>query len=191
MRQGTSRRRVRSIAAYLIHIVRLMELTSLRDVESHEIGKAAECWSSYRGPDRRRKAGKTAASCFSGIARKWFRFHGRLTTSRVSENPCSELVRDFTEYMRSTRGPRSRVRLDPRCNGLPGSLVLGHWRHGRLECWLSQLKVGSVRLLASRGSLEWPKLIFRVPQLLRSIRRFEMIDCFRAGKPEVRKNCTR
>jgi integrase/recombinase XerD len=104
LRQGTSRRRVRSIAGYLIHIVRLMELTSLRDVESHEIGKAAECWSSYRGPDRRRRAGKTAASCFSGIARKWFRFHGRLTASRVSENPCSELVRDFTEYMRSTRG---------------------------------------------------------------------------------------
>jgi integrase/recombinase XerD len=45
LRQGTSRRSVRSIAAYLIHIVRLMELTSLQDVESHEIGKTAECWS--------------------------------------------------------------------------------------------------------------------------------------------------
>jgi hypothetical protein len=37
LRQGTSRRRVRSIAAYLIHIVRLMELTSLRDWESRRV----------------------------------------------------------------------------------------------------------------------------------------------------------
>ena len=46
LRQGTSHRRVRSIAAYLIHIVRLMELTSLRSVEVEEIRKAGECWAS-------------------------------------------------------------------------------------------------------------------------------------------------
>jgi hypothetical protein len=98
LRQGTSPRRVRSIAAYLIHIVRLLELSNLRDVEGDEIGKAAECWANYRGPHRRRKAGKSAAACFSRVAKNWFRFHGRLASSRVSENPCCELVRDFTEY---------------------------------------------------------------------------------------------
>src|ERR1700738_2067681 len=125
LRQGTSRRRVRSIAAYLIQIVRLMELTSLRDVGSDEIGKAAECWASYRGPDRRRKAGKTAASCFSGVAKKWFRFHGRLTSSRVSENPGSELVRDFTEYMRSTQGLS------------PDTIRSYGWRTGVFLKWLA------------------------------------------------------
>ena len=104
LRQGTSHRRVRSIAAYLIHIVRLLALTSLRDVGNEEIGKAAECWVSYRGPHRKRKAGKTTASSFSEVARKWFRFHGRLTANRVSENPWAEYVKDFTECMRSTQG---------------------------------------------------------------------------------------
>jgi len=104
LRQGTSHRRVRSIAAYLIHIVRLLELTSLRDVGNEEIGKAAECWVSYQGPHRTRKAGKTSASSFSGVARKWLRFHGRLTGKRVSENPWAENVRDFTECMRSPQG---------------------------------------------------------------------------------------
>jgi integrase/recombinase XerD len=50
LRQGTSHHRVRSVAAYLIHIVRLMELTSLRSVELEEIKKAGECWANYRGP---------------------------------------------------------------------------------------------------------------------------------------------
>jgi integrase/recombinase XerD len=50
LRQGTSRRRVRSIAACLIHIVRTLELSSLRDVEFEEIGKAAGCWANDRGP---------------------------------------------------------------------------------------------------------------------------------------------
>ena len=40
LRQGTSHHRVRSIAAYLIHIVRLMELTSLRGAGVEEIRKA-------------------------------------------------------------------------------------------------------------------------------------------------------
>jgi hypothetical protein len=64
LRQGTSHRRVRSIAAYLIHIVRLLELTSLRSVGVEEIKKAGECWANYRGPHRRRKAGRTASLLF-------------------------------------------------------------------------------------------------------------------------------
>jgi integrase/recombinase XerD len=79
LRQGTSHHRVRSIAAYLIHIVRLMELTSLRSVDVEEIKKAGKCWANYRGPHRRKKAGKAAAFCFTNVAKKWLRFHGRLT----------------------------------------------------------------------------------------------------------------
>src|SRR5712664_1924417 len=61
--------RVRSVAAYLIHIIRLMELTSLRNVELEEIKKAGECWANYRGPHRRRRAGKAAAFCFTNVAK--------------------------------------------------------------------------------------------------------------------------
>jgi integrase/recombinase XerD len=104
LRQGTSHHRVRSIAAYLIHIVRLMELTRLRSVEVEEIKKAGECWANYRGPHRRRKPGRAAAFCFTYVAKKWFRFHGRLTIPRAPPHPFSEHIRDFIECMRSTQG---------------------------------------------------------------------------------------
>jgi hypothetical protein len=53
LRQGTSHRCVRSIAAYLIRIVQLLELTNK---------KAGECWANYRGSHRRRKAGRASVS---------------------------------------------------------------------------------------------------------------------------------
>ena len=49
LQRGTSQHRVRSVAAYLIHIIRLMELTTLRKVDLEEIKKAGECWANYRG----------------------------------------------------------------------------------------------------------------------------------------------
>ncbi len=104
LRQGTSHLRVRSIAAYLIHIVRIMELTSLRGVESEEIKKAAESWAKYQGPHRRRPSGKASVYCFTNVATKWFRFHGRLIVARTKPDPFSELISDFTEWMGSTQG---------------------------------------------------------------------------------------
>lgn len=104
LRQGTSRIRARSIAAYLIHIIRLMELTSLRSVELEEIKRAAECWANYRGPHRRRRTGKAAAFCFTNVAKNWFRFHGCLTVPPAPPQPFHELIRDFVESMRSAQG---------------------------------------------------------------------------------------
>jgi integrase/recombinase XerD len=104
LRQGTSRLRVRSVAAYLIHIVRLMELTTLRSVEVEEIKKAGESWANYRGPHRRRRAGKTAAFCFTNVAKNWFRFHRRLAVPPASPGPFDEFLNDFVEFMRSAQG---------------------------------------------------------------------------------------
>ena len=67
--QGTSRLCVRSIAAYLIHIVRLLELTSLRNVELDGVKNAGECWARYQRPHRRRRAEISAAFCFIHVHR--------------------------------------------------------------------------------------------------------------------------
>jgi integrase/recombinase XerD len=104
LQQGTSHRRVRSIAAYLIHIVRILELTSLRGVVFEEITKAAERWANRRGPHRRKQAGKASAYCFTNVAKKWLRFHGRLVVPRAAPDPFSELISDFEERMRTTQG---------------------------------------------------------------------------------------
>ena len=86
LRRGTSLRRVRPVAAYLIHIIRLMDLTSLRNVELEEIKKAGERWANYRGPHRRRKAGRAAAFCFTNVAKSWLHFHGRLAFLLLRHN---------------------------------------------------------------------------------------------------------
>lgn len=102
--QGTSRRRVRSIAAYLIHAVRLLNLTNLRDVKVEEIKNAAESWANYQGPLRRKKAGRSAAACFTRETTKWLRFHGRLTAAPSPARPFKEIISDFREALGSTHG---------------------------------------------------------------------------------------
>jgi integrase/recombinase XerD len=104
LQRGTSQHRVRSVAAYLIHIIRLMELTTLRRVDLEEIKQAGECWATYRGPHRRRRAGRTAAFCFTNVAKNWFRFHGQLAVPPAPPRPFHELIRDFVEFMRSAQG---------------------------------------------------------------------------------------
>lgn len=70
---------VRAVGAYLIHIVRTMELTSLRDVEASEIEEAGVRWANYRGPERRSKRPDTSPTRFMQIARQWLRFHDSLS----------------------------------------------------------------------------------------------------------------
>ncbi len=50
LKRGVSRIVVRSTAAYLIHIVRLLKMTSLRKVELNEIEAAGREWAAYKGP---------------------------------------------------------------------------------------------------------------------------------------------
>ena len=104
LQRGTSQNRVRSVAAYLIHIIRLMELTTLRRVDLEEIKKAGVCFGNYRGPHRRGSAGRTAAYSFTNVAKNWFRFHGQLAIPPAPPLPFDEQIRDFVEFMRSAQG---------------------------------------------------------------------------------------
>jgi integrase/recombinase XerD len=104
LRRGTSRRRVRSVAGYLLQIIRFMELTTLETVETDEIKKAANRWAVDPGAERRRAPGKSAAYSFSNTAENWFRFHGRLAVAPVAVVWFDELIRDFVESMRTTQG---------------------------------------------------------------------------------------
>ena len=54
MQRGFERAVIRTTAAYLVHIVRVMSMTSLRGVEQEEIDTAGEVWAAYEGPLRRR-----------------------------------------------------------------------------------------------------------------------------------------
>jgi integrase/recombinase XerD len=104
LRRGTSHRRVRCVAGYLLQIIRLMALTTLHTVKLDEIKKAADRWAVYQGPERKMPSGKSSAYYFTNIARNWFRFHGRLEVARVSEAWFDELTRDYVEFMRTNQG---------------------------------------------------------------------------------------
>jgi site-specific recombinase XerD len=97
LKRGVSRSSVRSAAAYLIHIVRLLELTSLRKVELNEIEAAGREWVAYEGPLRRHKP-PGAPITFVRIAESWLRFHGQMPIP--PPNPFQPQIEAFAEAMR-------------------------------------------------------------------------------------------
>ena len=80
LKRGVRRKVVRSTAAYLIHIVRLLGMTSLRKVELDEIEAAAREWAAYQGPLRKKLKRPGAPFMFVRVAQSWLCFHGQLAT---------------------------------------------------------------------------------------------------------------
>jgi integrase/recombinase XerD len=70
--------RVRAVAGYLVRIVHVMGLTSLRSVELSEIDEAGVRWADNKGPERIGRRPDTSPRIFAMTARKWLRFHGAL-----------------------------------------------------------------------------------------------------------------
>ena len=111
LKRGVRRKVVRSTAAYLIHIVRLLGMTSLRKVELNEIETAAREWAAYDGPLRKKLKRPGAPFMFVRIAQSWLRFHGQLPT--LPPNPFQPQIGEFAEAMR-IRGLSSAT-VEARC----------------------------------------------------------------------------
>ncbi len=75
---GWSAHRVLEVATYLVHIVRMMELVSLRCVETAEIEQAGLRWANDEGAERVGKRPETSPVHFTKFARQWLRFLGVL-----------------------------------------------------------------------------------------------------------------
>ena len=111
LKRGVSRVVVRSTAAYLIHIVRLLEMSSLRKIELKEIEAAGRGWAAYEGPLRKKLKRPGAPCMFVRIAQSWLRFHGLMPT--VSPSPFQPQIEEFAEAMR-LRGLSSAT-VEARC----------------------------------------------------------------------------
>jgi len=98
LKRGVSRIVVRSTASYLIHIVRLLRMTSLRKVELNEIEAAGQGWAAYEGPLRKKLKRPGAPFMFVRVAQSWLRFHGQLATR--PPNPFQHLGEEFAEAKR-------------------------------------------------------------------------------------------
>jgi integrase/recombinase XerD len=97
---GYDARRVRAIAGYLVQIVHVMRLTSLRSVELAEIETAGERWADNKGSERIGKRTDTSPRTFAITARQWLRFHGALIVPTAPERFDAQLD-DFKSALES------------------------------------------------------------------------------------------
>jgi len=98
LKRGVNRTTVRTTATYLIHIVRLLRMSSLRKVEPKEIAAAGRKWAASQSPIRKNRKQVGAPFMFGRIAQSWLRFHGLLPTPPPC--PFQSEIEDYAEAMR-------------------------------------------------------------------------------------------
>ena len=100
--QGTTIRRLKTVASMLVHIIRLMKLEALRDVEIEEVHEAAARWV-IEVESKNRNGHDKSAVVFTYVALKWLRFYNRvMTKSRVE--PDATYIEQFIHFMSVVRG---------------------------------------------------------------------------------------
>lgn len=118
LNQGCSLQRLRSLAALVNTVLRVLEVTSLREIKIAEIENAASRWANNGLPHGSRLAGPSSEGTFIYVAKKWFRFHGMMPVLSITE-PGETLIEDFAIAMKqrfglasaSIRSYRSRAAL--------------------------------------------------------------------------------
>lgn len=106
LQTGLNATRVRATATFLIRIVHLLELSSLRPVELSEIEEASIRWTKYRSPERR-ETGRTAEAVpnnFARIARAWLSFHNCLIDPATPAGPFDWQLAEFQYSLKSHCG---------------------------------------------------------------------------------------
>lgn len=101
---GTGRGNLRTAAAYLLQIVRVLRLRKLREVTPEEIQRAAKRWANQRSRYSQHRAGSWSVAYFGWIARRWLRFEGRLKPPRPVHQPFAKELDHFSESMASEQG---------------------------------------------------------------------------------------
>ena len=162
LKRGVSRTTVRTIARYLIHVVRFLKMTSLRKVELTEIEAAGRKWAVQQSPLLCNRNMPGSSFMFVRVAQSWLRFHGRLPT--LPPCPFQPEIEEFAESMR-IRG-LSGVTLKARSYRL---LTFFRWFAGRHESLTSVSLRDIDEYLAFKKSQGWSlTTIATAAQTLRS-----------------------
>lgn len=102
--QGVSKARLRSVASMLLHVVRLLDLDSLRPVDVAEIQDAGRRWETDPLPVIRRGRGLKSHESFVWAAAKWLRFHNQINTPPAPQGSAALIVAQFVHFLKVTRG---------------------------------------------------------------------------------------
>lgn len=106
LQTGLNTTRVRCTATFLVHIVRILELNSLRPVELDEIDEASARWTKYRSLERR-GTGRAAVATrlnFARIARAWLSFHNCLVVPAAPVGSFDTQLAEFQYSLKVHRG---------------------------------------------------------------------------------------
>jgi integrase/recombinase XerD len=101
---GIGRKRVRSIATMLLHVMRLLKLDSSRPVGMNEILQGCERWVDDTEACRHRRSGEASSYTFQSVAINWLRFQGSLRAAPQAVPLFGNLLSEFLNAMRSQRG---------------------------------------------------------------------------------------
>ena len=101
LQMGWDANRVRAVAGYLVRIVHVMGLTSLRSVELIEIEEAGVRWADNKSPERIGKRPDTSPRIFALTARQWLRFHGVLILPTASPERFDAQLAEFRRALES------------------------------------------------------------------------------------------
>jgi integrase/recombinase XerD len=102
--QGVSKARLKSVASMLLHVVRLLDLETLRLVDVAEIQDAGHRWESDLLPIIKRGRGLKSHQSFVWSAVKWLRFHNQINTPTAPQGSADLMVGQFANFLNVTRG---------------------------------------------------------------------------------------
>src|ERR1035437_4014962 len=106
---GVSRPSVRSTACLLMHLVRLLDLHSMRAVHISEIEQAADRWVVDPLAHVTRHVTAKSLENFTQAACRWFQFHNALVENR-SDDPLDSCLYEFLDFQREKRLCRDTIR---------------------------------------------------------------------------------
>ena len=154
--QGASRHLLLQTASRLIYIVHYLHLTNLRSVTSEEIRRAAGVWVRNREPDRLHTFNASAVYGFTGLAKKFLRFHDCFTDPPKRPQAFPHQLEKFMVFITKEKGLRAET-------------VRGYrWHVARFLNWLSEqaknfstLTLNDIDEYLLYRSKEWKPLMLR------------------------------
>ncbi len=167
--QGTSRKALRNLSGELLQVVRFLKLTEMRDVSLEEIQQAAQCWARQQRTSPKARSYGNSERFFAYAAKKWLRFHKRLTLPSVPPMRFAGQLSDFSRYMTEEQG-LSPYSVRSHCSQTASFLKWFGERH-RL---LARARIEDVdEFLATKGASGWNrKSVSVVAQALRAFFRY-------------------
>ena len=163
--RGTSRAALRNVSGQMLHVIDLLKLETLRDVELGEVKEAARRWGEEQRANVRARTYVRTESYFEYVAKKWLHFAGKLKSPLTPRIWFTDYLEDFARWMTEEQG-------------LSSLSVRSHrWKASRFLTWFAERHAGlaDVRLqdvdefLILQGSTRWNRTSVTVAaQALRS-----------------------